>query len=293
MQTNVVPGAGQVLKIAVIFVIILLFISFLSFGLPFSLRTSIYKVFKKGAYMLINYQTASFGTLESEHFVLKYSKEDRDISAFVLDTAEKYCLAVREMMNYWPEQRGLIIIYHDQKDLNKSFGWAADKSTAGAYWAGSIRILSPHAWSGKEEDADSIRTAFLKQGPLSHELTHYIIDEMTGGNYSRWLSEGLAQYVEEKTTGFHLDEPPLKQQKNPYPLALLEREYDKLPDQTLVYWQSLQVVRYLIDGYGMEQMHVMLALLGKGADMEEALQKTYSMSVSELETKIKDKYDRL
>ena len=296
MQGNTVPIERPGLRLRPNFkhafsvLILFFFISFLLFGLfglPFSLRATIYEAFKKGANIYINYKTAAFNTLESENFILKYSDGDRDISAFMLDTAEIYYRAVQETIGYWPEEKVLLIIYPDQEALNRSFGWAGDESAAGAYWGGSVIILSPYAWAGEGADMGSVEAAFLKQGPLSHELTHYVVDEKTGGNYSRWLSEGLAQYVEEKMTGFRLKEPSPEQQERPYTLDQLERDYDSLPDQTLAYWQSLQTVSCLIDEYGMGKMRHMLDLLGGGSKMEEALQTTYGISVSKLEKKIK------
>ena len=46
---------------------------------------------------------------------------------------------------------------------------------------------------------------YFKEGPMVHEYTHLVVDELTGGNYSRWFTEGVAQYVEQQVTGYTLD----------------------------------------------------------------------------------------
>ena len=289
MQTHTAVTAGptQVARISAIILIALLLLGLFVFScFPFFWRATFYQVFKKGAAVLVNYHTASYHTLESESIVLKYSDEDRRISAFVLDTAERYYDAVAEIMNYRPQNKVLLIIYPDQKTLNKSFGWAGDKSTAGAYWAGSVRILSPLALAGEEKDDVRIKSVFLTQGPVSHELAHYVIDEKTGGNYPRWLSEGLAQYVEEKITGFRLEVPSLEQQKELYPLSQMDRGFDNLPDQTLAYWQSLHTVNFLLDRYGMEKMQDLLTALQTGLKLEQAFRQVYDLPVAELEQQL-------
>ena len=291
METNtaVTQGPALALRISAIALIALLLLSSLitSFS-PSCLRASLYRVYKKGAKALLNYRTASYNTLESENIILKFSEEDREVSGFVLDTAERYYAAVTEMMECRPKNKVLLIIYPDQETLNKSFGWAGDKSAAGAYWAGSVRVLSPFAFAGGEKNVAQIKRVFLAQGPVAHELTHYVLDEKTGGNYPRWLSEGLAQYVEEKITGFRLEEPSFQQHRELYPLSRMDRGYDTLPDQVVAYWQSLEAVNLLIDRYGMEKIHDLLTALRTGLKIDQALPQVYGMSVTELEQQLQD-----
>ena len=77
---------------------------------------------------------------------------------------------------------------------------------------------------------------------------------MTRGNYSRWLTEGLAQYIERDFTGFVLAEPLPEEKKDIYSLTQLDRTFDQRPNQVLAYWQSLETVDYLIEQHGMEKM---------------------------------------
>ena len=144
--------------------------------------------------------------LTSEHFFVKYMPEDRGEAELVLETAEKFYQPITEDFGYTPRGRIPIILYSTKQELNQSFGWDASESAMGVYWAGVIRVLSPGAWVA-ETEADRVREVFVSSGPVAHELTHLMVDYLTGGNYPRWFTEGVAQYEEYKLTGFTLSKP--------------------------------------------------------------------------------------
>lgn len=273
-----------------IFSLIIIFVVFLSIAVPawpHYVRASIHQLIHAGVRTYLSYNTRQFQMAKSEHFILKYSDSDQDIAAFSLDLAEQLYTSVKQQLgyNHKDENKILLVIYPDQASLNRSFGLPTDKSAAGVYWAGSIRILSPHAWYPTIDAGEEVKTLFSKNAPLSHELTHLFVDRLTKGNYTRWLTEGLAQYIEEKTVGFRLPEPMPEQRDAVYPLTSLDRDFDQLEDEVLVYWQSLQTVKYLLEEYGMEKMHVLLQVLGQGTKINKALIQVYGLTIEELEKK--------
>lgn len=275
-----------------IFSLIIIFVVFLSIAvpaLPHYVRASIHQLIHSGVRTYLSYNTRQYQMAESEHFILKYSDSDQDIAVFTLDLAEQLYASVKQQLDYHKnENKILLVIYPDQASLNRSFGLPADKSAAGVYWAGSIRILSPHAWYPTKDAEEEVQELFSKNAPLSHELTHLFVDRLTKGNYTRWLTEGLAQYIEEKTVGFRLPEPLPEQRKALYPLTSLDRDFDQLEDEVLVYWQSLQTVEYLLEEYGMERMHVLLNVLEQGTKINKALLQVYGLTIEELEKKTEE-----
>jgi hypothetical protein len=159
----------------------------------------------------------------------------------------------------------------------------------GVYWAGSIKILSPRAWFPSGLELFEIEERFAEEGPLCHELSHLLTDRITRGNYSRWLTEGLAQYIEKKLTGFTLEEPSPEAKANPYPFARLDAGFDRQPDQVLAYWQSLQAVTYLIEEFGMEKLHSLAEQFTERPDpLMRSLRKTYGLSLPALEEAVKN-----
>lgn len=279
-------SCGNIIIYAAVFIIVLLLLFPTAFA---NVRYISYNLFKHGAKVYLNYQTRDFLEQRSEHFILKYSEKDEDTASFMLDMAENYYAKVGELLQYKLPGKNKIplVIYPDEVSLNKSFGWSADKSAAGVYWAGSIRILSPHSLAAQGSSLDEVKKVFTAEGPLSHELTHLFIDEKTRGNYTRWFTEGLAQYVEKTTTGFTLQEPGLEERKKLYQLSYMDEEFDGLSNQSLAYWQSLQVVNYLIEEYGMDNMEEFLHLLGKNKGFSEAFQEVYNISITKLDINIK------
>ncbi len=273
------------LKIVAFVLIIVLLPGLFIADCSFYLRGLVSKVFQQGVRLLLNYQTKDYEVLKSESFILKYTQEERELAPLILELAEEYLVRTEEVFGA-KHRAGRIplVLYGDEAALNKSFGWAGDKSTAGVYWAGTIRLVSPRGWTGAlPQSAAEAGATFAKEGPLAHELTHLLVDEVTGGNYPRWLTEGLAQYVEEQITGFTLSEPTLDSRASLYSLAALDRSFDEQADQFLAYWQSLQAVRQLLAHYGNEKMTNLLECLGQGKAFKSAFAAVYGLSFADFE----------
>ncbi|MCR4440621.1 MAG: peptidase MA family metallohydrolase [Peptococcaceae bacterium] len=255
---------------------------------PFAVHSYGNKLIQRIAWFYLDYQTKNYYELQSEHFLLKYSAADKSAAHLTAEKAEEYLnSAKRILLDDSEEGRILLVLYPDRDSLNGSFGWGSDKSAAGVYWAGSIVLLSPRAWKSGKTSEEEMKNILAHQVPLSHELTHLLVDRQTGGNYCRWLTEGLAQYVEEKIAGFRLKEPLPEERENLYPLDGLEKNFDRQENQELAYWQSLQTVKFLLDEHGMVKMQELLAVLGKGARIEEALNSVYGLDRVKLENAVK------
>ncbi|MDN5346989.1 MAG: hypothetical protein PWP65_553 [Clostridia bacterium] len=242
-------------------------------------RTSAYPLVRALAALSTERQTRDWAVIESEHFRLKYRPEDADIAPLVLVTAEEAYGPVTSRLNYRPRGKSLILLYPDRVSLARQFGWAADESAMGVYWAGVIRILSPYDWvSG--EDKEEIARIFRKDGPMVHEFAHLIVDGRTRGNYPRWLTEGIAQYLEREVTGFEMPRPAGAGQV--YNLEELDARFDDLPDQNLAYRQSLELVEYIIKCYGWDALDDLLNALGSGTTFNKAVQKILGQSATSL-----------
>ena len=70
-----------------------------------------------------------------------------------------------------------MVVYPDTASLAGSIGWNRNESAMGVYWAGSIRILSPGEWI----KGDALEKQFKQEGPMVHEFTHLMVDEITKG----------------------------------------------------------------------------------------------------------------
>lgn len=225
--------------------------------------------------------------MTSEHFYIKFKPEDRAEAVLVLRTAELFYRPVTEDFGYTPRAKVPLILYSSKEELNDSFGWEAKESAMGVYWAGAIRVLAPSQWLA-EADPGRYEEAFITSGPMAHELTHLMVDYLTGGNYPRWFTEGLAQYQEYKLTGFEFNDPAGSLRQPLYSMRELTEDFDSLPNQPLAYSQSLAAVRYIVQHHGEDALHDMLKELGRGKDFGQAMRQVLGLEETRFEAKYKD-----
>lgn len=230
----------------------------------------------------INLKTAHFSVTETEHFKIKYTAVDQDYVPMISQASEQAYQSVSQVFGREPQGKTVIVVYPDSESLAASFGWDRDQKAMGVYWGGSIRILSPREWVGSVESEET----FAREGPMVHEFAHLMVDEITRGNYNRWWTEGVAQYVEKNITGFEFADP-FAGGKTPcyYELDSLESSFDNL-DQQVAYWQSLKMVEYLVDEYGQDCLFDIMKYLGQGLNMKQALENALGVDYSSFENDV-------
>lgn len=234
----------------------------------------------------ISWSTAEFNTVQTEHFTIKYLPVDESYVQAIGEVAEDAYNVVGDEFDYQPEGRTTIVIYPDSGSLAKSFGWEKDQKAMGVYWAGSIRILSPQKWIDDENWID----VFSSEGPIYHEFAHLLVDDMTHGNYSRWFTEGVAQYEEKRITGFEFKTPFSEgEQVQYYSFKELDQNFDGL-DQQIVYWESLQAIEYMVERYGPQSVNDVMKNLRDGHPIYQAIEKALGTEFDSFE---KDFYENL
>jgi hypothetical protein len=216
----------------------------------------------------IIFRTAQFQEMQTEHFRIKYTQADDDYVSIIADSAELAYSQVSNKMNTNGKQKTTIVVYPDSQSLAQCFGWDKNEKALGVYWAGTIRILSPHEWLKHEYNEDEFQT----EGPLVHEYVHLIVDDMTGGNYNRWWTEGVAQYVEKRITGFQFEDPQDVTAGQLYTFQELDKNFDEL-DQQMSYWESRQAVEFIASQYGEEKIYMVMDHLAQGDRLYRAIEK--------------------
>lgn len=243
-------------------------------------RVAVYGVFRQAVQRDIAWQTASWEHVQGRYVELVFQQPDRGVARTVLQVADESYTQVAKMMGYRPPTPVRVVIYPDRASMGESFGGAADESAMGIYWGGVIRILSPREWMGAVSPA-KMEHVFHQDGPLVHEMAHLIVDYRARGNYPRWLTEGIAQYVEREITGFVLDGPRANARAW-YPLESMDRQFDALPDQSLAYRQSLELIDLLVQKHGLTVIDRLLTSLGKGATINQAFRRVTGMDTQGL-----------
>lgn len=226
------------------------------------------------------FATRNFERLDTEHFIIKYTEANRQNAPIVSEAAEQIFEPVIRMFNFEPPAPTMVVMYPDSASLAKTFGWDKTEKAMGVYWGGTIRILNPDEWI---TDGDK-RQTFIREGPMAHEFAHLLVDYITLGNYPRWYTEGVAQYVEKKITGFELFNPAKynNQSVEYYDFVTLEREFDHL-DQGIAYGQCLQATEMIAAKYGEDKVFAILEYLGQGNDMKQSFAKATGQSFDRFE----------
>jgi hypothetical protein len=210
----------------------------------------------------------------SEHYDLYYKDADASLAPLVLATAERVWAPVLAQMNARPRERVPLIMYASREDLRAAFGWGQSESALGVYWRGTIRLLSPNVWLDRLAPAQQ-EAEFIRLNPIAHELTHYILDERTGGNYPRWFTEALAQDVEERVTGYLWLEPNPRLSQNLYTYSQLNSSFQDLPNQPLAYRQSYLFLHWLGEQNGQSAVEGLIRRLAKGEAFALAFASNY------------------
>ncbi|RYD06514.1 hypothetical protein N752_04090 [Desulforamulus aquiferis] len=174
--------------------------------IPNLVRGVTYNAFREGFKQKALWTTRDMETISGEHFMVRYTPGNHQDAVLVLNTAEHFYAPIAEHYGYTKKGKIPVIVYPSRSELNRNFGWEANESAMGVYWTGIIRVLSPNLWV-RADEPEEYGKEFMESGPMAHEFTHLVVDYITGGNYTRWFTEGLAQLEEYKLTGFEFDEP--------------------------------------------------------------------------------------
>jgi hypothetical protein len=244
-------------------------------------REAVYSFYRERGKVQTLGGLATYQSQNSEHFTLLYSEADRPNVALILEAAEAVYRPVVEQVGFVPKERVPLIVYSSRESLRQAFGWGNSESAMGVYWSGTIRLLSPNVWIEEESERERQRV-FRKLNPIAHELTHYALDYLTNGNYPRWFTEGLAQRVEYRVTGFLWVEPESGLNQKLYSLDDLGKRFDTLTNQPLAYRQSYLLVDHLVNTCGEAGLATVIKRLGQGTSLSQAVEQTCGKTLPQL-----------
>lgn len=219
--------------------------------------------------------TSDFMEYQTEHFTIKYRQEDENIIRETANMFEESYDAASQQYGYYSSEKTVVIIYKNQDEFWKYQESIRGQAVMGLYNAGTIHVISPNAFLNQEQ---SSMEYFKKNGPVLHEYTHKVIDELSGGNIELWLTEGLAVYEEYRVYNTEWA-PDFVYER--YLSAQEMREGFMYADEVQSYRQSFDMIKYLIDNYGMKKMELLLQELRSGSNTDEAFLKVYGVTASE------------
>jgi hypothetical protein len=218
-----------------------------------------------------------FAQRESNHFVLHYEGKQTS-EAFrgqILTVLESDYDDLARDLGTPPRDNILVTLYTEQAffDVTRAPSWS------GAINDGKLRIPI----SGLNSMTSELARV------LKHELAHSFINQISAGRCPPWLHEGIAQLLEPKSLGGDGRQLAqlFKSQRN-IPLNVLEGSFMRFSggEAYVAYAESLAVVSYINDSYGMSDIQRILQRLAEGSSTESALRATIHSDYGQLESEV-------
>ena len=176
--------------IIVLIVLIALFFVVQVWGTPYSaVQLTGYKALKTIAYYNNIRVNRDWDLQETNHFIINSKDIDSNTIESLGILFEKSYYLVGEEFDYYPNKKTPVIVYNTMSDFWNHIKPLAGQDIMGLYYMGIIHIISPDVF-------DMDLNEYEKNGPILHEYTHKVVDDITGGNIDLWLTEGLALYQE-------------------------------------------------------------------------------------------------
>lgn len=240
-------------------------------------KVHVYPLLRELQHEIIVYKTKDYHIKETEHFIIKHEKYDEEMIDLVAKAAEEKYIEVTKMFEYTPKDKITVIVYDDAQKLMQNTNLEQSKPPMGVYYASTIQILSPRLWVPSDQNMEDI---FLNQGPMVHEVTHLLVDDLARGNYPLWFTEGMALYQEYVQTGYEWGEN-LNYDGAPFTVEQLTNDFSNL-NEMLAYKRSFELVRSLAEREGFEKLNQVLRELKKGESFENSHQLVYGRSVNSM-----------
>jgi hypothetical protein len=124
---------------------------------------------------------------------------------------------------------------------------------------------------------------------LKHELVHSFVNQITRNRCPVWLNEGVAMSLEPSSSASHGRQlAQLFAAQKHIPLGALEGSFLRFSQNqaTLAYLESLAVVEYILETYGMSDVVRVLERIGEGSTTEAALRAVVRAGYGRLEEDI-------
>lgn len=207
---------------------------------------------------------------KSTHFIIYYDKGvSKDFVRTVIDYSERYYNELTQKLglvrfDYWTwDERAKIYLYPDQETYMRQSGQPGWSGGVAAYEQKSI-------WTFPRE-------AGFFDSLLPHEIGHIILREAIGSRrVPLWFEEGIASYLEQaKRYGAEKIVLNAMRDQSFVPFkdlsAINGSSLQMVGDASLFYAESVSLVSYLIDKFGVERFSYLLRKIKDGMAFDDAL----------------------
>jgi hypothetical protein len=201
---------------------------------------------------------------------LEWYEGNRAFADALMTVAQQGLQRIERDTGATPSRNVRIWIYASAKDLQGAQLFARE-------WEGGVTFL------GYDIIAVGVPTNQLSYGQraLPHELTHWLVGQITFNNYGAglptWLDEGLATYGEGTVSPDYAAALNYAIQNGQLiSVRSLASPFSAVTQEALIsYGESNSIVTFLIDTYGKDKMRQLLEVFHQGSTYDAALQQVY------------------
>ncbi len=219
----------------------------------------------------------------TQHFTLYYQRSDHLLADYIMERAEEDYERIVADIGIDPGIMARVYLAPDRNSYlalqpreKRTHEWSI-----GVFYPNQnmILLLSPKAQKASRPDLHQI---------MAHELTHFILHTVTrekGTVLPTWLHEGLAMY-EARQWNWHY--------RRIMAQTALTRSFLPLSDMTTgfpaekrladrAYAQSISLIAYVINKYGVDDLHSMIKNLVEGRTPMDSFYNVFGLSIEEFE----------
>jgi tetratricopeptide (TPR) repeat protein len=233
---------------------------------------------------ILKREIESFASVETDDFIIRLPVEEAEIYGDrVVDLLTEAKKVLGEKYGLTIEDPTLVEFYPNQQDFAiRSFGSLGGQGLLGVCFGSVVTMNSPGSVTAGKNNWEAT---------LWHEYCHVVTLTATKNKMPRWLSEGISVYEEIQRNDLW------GQTMTPsYRKMILEEEaltpisemsqafFQAKSGQHIMfaYYQSMLVVEFIVDNFGMKALRGILADLGDGALINEAIA-AHTIPMEELE----------
>ncbi|MDD2481290.1 MAG: hypothetical protein PHC44_07430 [Lutispora sp.] len=220
-----------------------------------------YKTLKVFEYYKSTELLSSIETVRKPHFIVKSRGAEEKVVEELACLLEKSYDLIGQEFDYYPNKSIPVFVYGSMAEFWKYNKALDGQAVMGLYNMGVIHLVVPEAFSMTVEDYEI-------NGPVLHEYTHLVVDELTGGNVEIWFTEGMALYQEYNIYGTEWGK--FMDSQDEYSLDELRGDFMAL-DSEKAYRKSFLIVKDIYSNNGKSGVINILKKLKSGQDLDTAL----------------------
>ncbi len=225
--------------------------------------------------------TDEFPTTRTRHFAVRADPRlPQDLRTRLTAMLDEAWDDLGDRLGVWPEDRVPAILYSESR-FRRATGMA---HWVGGLYDGQLKFPVPVPKKSSGAGAEKAQLASL-EAVVRHEYTHVLVRAIAP-ECPTWLNEGIAQYLEGRTTPEQVYRQLRVGRDRRIPLANMPAQLGTVENVELARWiylQGLGFVEFLAAEFQPFRLRLLLRAIDDEHSISRAFERTYGRSIEDLE----------